>query len=535
MAKYTCRIEADTTVNKGTLRHYALWKDPFRQRIWIPAQDISKIVHIFNSKLVLASPETASVADYVAIIGVIGHEEWNIKKYPSDSVEILLVIKMFASKLSSAPRRFGIPGETYYWTGGDHEMFVFIQTLNDANIVLWDLWQEADGILKLIKLAWSTLGIIQKLHQLLYGWMTIASMTGKLSHADCGLVLQLEDTNGCRTFAISTLCYFSELGNLFVESNQSISVVQKNHLFPAATALTRHKETLIPIIEKSFDCAFLVEEVLKKLNNFSISKLWVMLDNLQTITVETAAAVQMMIDGVKRTAQQHVNRVLKDQTRKIGALYTVDRDYCWSQNPVDMPLLLGSQMVLVFYLCDKCGIVLKLQQILSQNPFRSAKLAVRLPSLGFHFSPACYHRLMRIAKSVGKANISGSGRHGCGRCFSALVLQCDFDDLRKTWQRRIQGAIYNASREIGWGGFYTQHSGNIPVNSTRINRCKLGTNRNAALTVEHALKNAMECSRSCNATAVAGKCWPSDSRCKGWTKAKAVVSTPTSTMRSELL
>lgn len=31
-------------------------------------------LQIFNSKLVLASPETASDADYAAILGVIGHE-----------------------------------------------------------------------------------------------------------------------------------------------------------------------------------------------------------------------------------------------------------------------------------------------------------------------------------------------------------------------------------------------------------------------------------------------------------------------------
>lgn len=29
---------------------------------------------LFNSKLVLASPETATDADYAAILGVIGHE-----------------------------------------------------------------------------------------------------------------------------------------------------------------------------------------------------------------------------------------------------------------------------------------------------------------------------------------------------------------------------------------------------------------------------------------------------------------------------
>jgi aminopeptidase N len=34
-------------------------------------------LQIFNSKLVLASPETASDADYAAILGVIGHEVCN--------------------------------------------------------------------------------------------------------------------------------------------------------------------------------------------------------------------------------------------------------------------------------------------------------------------------------------------------------------------------------------------------------------------------------------------------------------------------
>ncbi|RZC70935.1 hypothetical protein C5167_034106 [Papaver somniferum] len=37
----------------------------------------NKSLNIFNSKLVLASPETASDADYAAILGVIGHEEFS--------------------------------------------------------------------------------------------------------------------------------------------------------------------------------------------------------------------------------------------------------------------------------------------------------------------------------------------------------------------------------------------------------------------------------------------------------------------------
>lgn len=44
-----------------------------------PSLDLSELLfyilqQIFNSKLVLASPETASDADYAAILGVIGHE-----------------------------------------------------------------------------------------------------------------------------------------------------------------------------------------------------------------------------------------------------------------------------------------------------------------------------------------------------------------------------------------------------------------------------------------------------------------------------
>lgn len=34
--------------------------------------------------------------------------------------EVLLAIRRFASKLSIMPGKFGILGETYYWTGGYH-------------------------------------------------------------------------------------------------------------------------------------------------------------------------------------------------------------------------------------------------------------------------------------------------------------------------------------------------------------------------------------------------------------------------------
>ncbi|MFS8029949.1 putative vacuolar protein sorting-associated protein [Helianthus anomalus] len=179
----------------------------------------------------------------------------------------------------------------------------------------------------------------------------------------------------------------------------------------------------------------------------------------QKIALETAAAVQMTIDEVKRSAQQQVNKALKDHARffldldiaapkitiptefspdsfhstklllDLGNLiirtqdddaskydkdiylqfdvvlsdvsaFFVDGDYHWSQHSLKGSVG-SSQSSIVSYLpvIDKCGVTLKLQQIRSEDPsFPTTRLAVRLPFLGFHFSPARYHRLMQIAK-----------------------------------------------------------------------------------------------------------------------------------------
>ncbi|KAK9049282.1 hypothetical protein SSX86_031750 [Deinandra increscens subsp. villosa] len=180
----------------------------------------------------------------------------------------------------------------------------------------------------------------------------------------------------------------------------------------------------------------------------------------QKIALETAAAVQLTIDEVKRSAQQQVNRALKDHARffldldiaapkitiptefspdsfhptklllDLGNLiirtqddddvsryetdiylqfdvvlsdvsaFFVDGDYRWSQHSLKGPVR-SSQSSIISYLpvIDKCGVTLKLQQIRSEDPsFPTTRLAVRLPFLGFHFSPARYHRLMQIAK-----------------------------------------------------------------------------------------------------------------------------------------
>ncbi|KAK4786568.1 hypothetical protein SAY86_010401 [Trapa natans] len=176
----------------------------------------------------------------------------------------------------------------------------------------------------------------------------------------------------------------------------------------------------------------------------------------QKIALETAAAVQMTIDEVRRSAQQQVNRALKDQSRflldfdiaapkitiptnfypdnkhstklllDLGNLmirtqdnpneesnverdmymqfnlvlsdvsaFLVDGDYSWNQKLLDD----SSGEITFLPVIDRCGVSLHLQQIWMENPsFPSTRLAVQLPSLGFHFSPARYHRLMQIIK-----------------------------------------------------------------------------------------------------------------------------------------
>ncbi|KAE8055526.1 hypothetical protein FH972_012359 [Carpinus fangiana] len=314
----------------------------------------------------------------------------------------------------------------------------------------------------------------------------------------------------------------------------------------------------------------------------------------QTIALETAAAVQMTIDGVKRTAQQQVNRALKDHARflldldiaapkitiptdfrpdnshstklllDLGNLlirtqddheggsaekvdmylqfdlvlsdvsaFLVDGDYHWSQNPSNKNDVSADISGVSFLpIIDKCGVILKLQQIRVESPsYPSTRLAVRLPSLGFHFSPARYHRLMQVVKifqgkdgedsdflrpwhqadfegwlshltwkGVGNREAVWQRRYLClvgpflyvlespvsksyKQCISlrgkqiyqvppefvgdvehvvaicntaqsnskvvedanALILRCESDDSRKSWQSRLLGAIYRAS------------------------------------------------------------------------------------------
>ncbi|CAN6486849.1 unnamed protein product [Victoria cruziana] len=185
-------------------------------------------------------------------------------------------------------------------------------------------------------------------------------------------------------------------------------------------------------------------------------------DISQAIALETAAAVQMTIDGVKRTAQQQISKALKDRTRffldldieapkitiptaffpedcqatklmldlghftifsqddhgsssveeeeiflnfklelKDISAFLIDGDYSWSQRSLVCYASSSYQNMNRFLpVLDKCGVVVNLQQVWVERPsYPSTRISARLPSLVIHFSPARYHRIMQVLKT----------------------------------------------------------------------------------------------------------------------------------------
>ncbi|PPD75818.1 hypothetical protein GOBAR_DD27246 [Gossypium barbadense] len=305
------------------------------------------------------------------------------------------------------------------------------------------------------------------------------------------------------------------------------------------------------LVAKASPCyATFLKESIDEVINFFESNIAVS----QTMAVETATAVQMTIDGVRRSAQQQVNKALKDHARFLLDLdiaapkITIPTEFRPnSKHSTKLLLDLGNLIIrsqddytrasseksagstnvdVVSFLpvIEKCGVILKLQQIRLENPsYPSTRLAVQLPSLGFHFSPARYHRLMQeglspVSLGVGNREAVWQRRYLClvgpflyvletpgsksykqyvslrGKqvylvptelagdmesvlavCdaarsnskvvmedVNALILQCDGDDSRKAWQSRLQGAIYHAS--VGLPGLiYQKESKGIVV------------------------------------------------------------------------
>jgi hypothetical protein len=101
---------------------------------------------------------------------------WDMSMSAHQRADDILAIKEFASVISSLSGQIGMQGETCYWTASYH---LNIRLYEALLLSLFDileegqLLEEAEEILKLLKLTWSTLGITQKLHSALYGWVLL--------------------------------------------------------------------------------------------------------------------------------------------------------------------------------------------------------------------------------------------------------------------------------------------------------------------------------------------------------------------------
>ncbi|GJV03152.1 protein unc-13 homolog isoform X3 [Tanacetum coccineum] len=101
-------------------------------------------------------------------------EEWNIIMTPAERAEVLLAIRQVASSLSSMGRSSHIQGGSSYWNAGYHLnirlyerlLFGVFDILDEGQLI-----EEHADYLKLVKLTWGTLGITQKMHDALYGWV----------------------------------------------------------------------------------------------------------------------------------------------------------------------------------------------------------------------------------------------------------------------------------------------------------------------------------------------------------------------------
>ncbi|PPD97672.1 hypothetical protein GOBAR_DD05275 [Gossypium barbadense] len=99
-------------------------------------------------------------------------QEWDVAMSPAQRVEIISSIRQVASKAFFQQGKFGLQNETYYWQAAYHlNIRLYEKLLNGVFDILDEgqLIEEADAILSLIKLTWSTLGITDKLHDALYG------------------------------------------------------------------------------------------------------------------------------------------------------------------------------------------------------------------------------------------------------------------------------------------------------------------------------------------------------------------------------
>ncbi|KAL2636221.1 hypothetical protein R1flu_007700 [Riccia fluitans] len=118
--------------------------------------------------------------------------------------------------------------------------------------------------------------------------------------------------------------------------------------------------------------------------------------------------------ATESTEEKNLYMRFKIKLTDVSAVL-VDGDYDWKQNFDDFQQTLkegrsDKKPVTIFPVLEKCGVMVALQQICVPHPqYPTTRVAVRLPSLGFQFSPARYHRLMQVMKVFQSSSSDDAG------------------------------------------------------------------------------------------------------------------------------
>uniref|UniRef100_A0ACD5UDQ9 Uncharacterized protein n=1 Tax=Avena sativa TaxID=4498 RepID=A0ACD5UDQ9_AVESA len=142
---------------------------------------------LFSSSLEYTMSETLRIV----LSKLKNTEDW-VVSVPDGRIEVLTIIERYNTRLSTAPKKFGLKGETYHWTRSYHfNSRLYEKLLCSVFDILEDgqLVEEADEILETVKLTWPILGMTQKLHDVLYAWVLFQKF------AETGEILLLKQTD----------------------------------------------------------------------------------------------------------------------------------------------------------------------------------------------------------------------------------------------------------------------------------------------------------------------------------------------------
>ncbi|KAK6935344.1 hypothetical protein RJ641_035499 [Dillenia turbinata] len=101
-------------------------------------------------------------------------KDWDSTMSPSERDDVLSTIRVIVSRMSLLPAQFGLQGETCYWTAGyglniriyEKLLLGLFDSLEECQLI-----EAAEEIMALVKLTWSILGITQKIHDAMFGWV----------------------------------------------------------------------------------------------------------------------------------------------------------------------------------------------------------------------------------------------------------------------------------------------------------------------------------------------------------------------------